>query len=235
MSLEFQQRVVPALMRDTDLYRHSTHQFANQRGFAVTTAHSLPRLWQFSTQAAARALDSAFEPSPPSETTKHAPMNPAHTPINPAQVETAMQQAQQTFANHCGTLIERQTPDCRLVALWIEGSLMHTVRVGSGRVYLKRGNERPQRLTPREDSLGGLLEGAPFHSTTPIEPDDIILLGSSTAFSQQSVDDVGKVLSQDAQPDLGLLARLLTRPTIQNTLGGAAITLRILDRPTHQG
>ena len=60
-----------------------------------------------------------------------------------------------------------------------------------------------------------------------LEPADIILFGSTTAFSKSSTAKVAAVLGKDQGVPLSVLADLLTEPAERAGRGAAAIVLRV--------
>jgi hypothetical protein len=98
---------------------------------------------------------------------------------------------------------------------------------GAGRVYLQRSGQ-PKRLTSREESSSaGLLRARPSVCSTPVEPGDLVLAGSVTAFSTSSIAKAISVLASDPDTSPAVLASLLTEPAASAGVGAAAVVLRV--------
>jgi hypothetical protein len=204
--------VTRADVRRGQLTRHAAARLEGGRAFAVTTGLGLPRTWAPSTEAVlegfARGLAGA-EGSEPAE-----------------RLRSAVGEARAALAQRCDSLVERLLPDATLVALLLARGQLHAMSVGPGRVYLQRSG-RPERLSAREESRGGLLRARPNVCSTPVDPGDLILAGSVTAFSMSAVAKAVSVLSADGSTSPAVLASLLTEPAGKAGVGAAAVVVRV--------
>lgn len=199
-------------VREGELARHAAGRWEGGRVFAATSGLGLPRTWPLATSAVLRGLERAVEE------TKGA-----------RGIQRALgcaEKARAELAETCDHLVERMLPDASLAAIFLDGGEMHVVAAGAARVYLHRGG-KPQRLTPRDEPTGGVLRARLAECTTPVEPGDLILAGSASAFSMRAISHVVGVLSQDPRTAPSVLASLLTEPAGQAGVGAVAIVLRI--------
>jgi hypothetical protein len=199
-------------VRQGELTRHVARRFDHGRVYAVSTGLGLPRTWGLSTEAALAGFESAL--------TEHKDRDAAE------RLREAVARARSALAERCDRLVERLLPDATLVALSIAEGQLHVMSVGPGRVYLQRSG-RPKRLTSRDETNAGLLRARPSICSTPIEPGDLVLAGSVTAFSTSSIAKAMSVLGADPETVPAVLATLLTDPAAKAGVGAAAIVLRV--------
>ena len=130
------------------------------------------------------------------------------------------------LADACECLVEKQVPDVVLLALLVDAGVLHVLSAGAGRVYVQRAGT-PQRLTPREDPRDGLLFAAATRSSISLEPGDLVLAGSVSAFSVRGVARLAAVLDEDAKTSPEVLVSVLTEPAALAGVGAAAIAMRV--------
>jgi len=195
------------------LSRHIALGFDHGRAFAVTTGLGLPRTWGLSTNAILAGFGKGLE-----ETTNV---------LDPSQrLRTCTSAARASLAKACDNLVERVLPDATLVGLIVADGFVHVMSAGPGRVYVQREG-RPKRLTAREEQPGGLLKSRPSICSTPVEPGDLIMAGSVTAFSMSSIARAISVLNEDPKTAPSVLGSLLTDPAGRAGVGAAAVVLRV--------
>lgn len=205
--------IARADVRGGQLTRHTARRFGSGRVYAISTALGMPRTWHGSTTAVLDGLEQA--------------LNSGVSGSSAEALERLVQHARNALADWCDCLVERTVPDATLIALMLANDQLHIMSVGPGRVYLQRGG-RPQRLTSRKECSGGLLRARPSVCSTPVQPGDLILAGSVTAFSMTSIAKAMSVLSADPNTAPPVLATLLTEPAAKAGVGAAAVALRIL-------
>jgi len=198
-------------VRNVNLRRHAAARYESGRCFAVATAIGSPRLWSYATGAALEGFDMGL-----------AECNATDMP----RLEAAYAGGRKRMHKRCEALLERMLPDSMLVGLLLGSTELHVVSVGTGRVYLHRDGQ-PQRLTPRDEHDKGLLGGVAARCSSPISPGDIVLAGSSTAFSVKAIAKLASVLAADPKTPASVLATLLTEPAGRADVGAAAVALRI--------
>lgn len=199
-------------VRGGGITRHVARRYEAGRVYAVSTGLGLPRTWPLSTTAALEGFEKALAGGDGDE---------------PAQrLKTSVDAARASLADQCERLVERVLPDATLVALMLSQGQLHVVSVGPGRVYIHRSG-RPKRLTSREETSGGLLRARPSMCSAPLEPGDLVLAGSVTAFSMSSIAKAMSVLTADPDTAPSVLASVLTEPAAKAGVGAAAVVLRV--------
>lgn len=205
--------VAPAEVRDVPLRRHAAVRLDGGRAFALSTGVGSPRLWSYATKPAllgfGKGLDSGHGLDPD------------------ARLNHAYQLSRAELVSACNVLIERNVPDATLFAVLLHHGGMHYIGAGAARAYLHRAG-KPTRLTPRDaDANKGLLRGEAFHGSAPVQPGDLVMMGSDSAFSAASVGRVANVLQEDPSAPPSIVASLLTEPARKAGVGAAAVVLRI--------
>jgi len=199
-------------VRGGQLTRHVARRYESGRAFAISTGLGLPRTWHLSTGAALEGLEQALG---------------AGKGLSPTdRLKSMVDAARNALADQCDRLVERVLPDATLIALTLADGQLHVMSTGPGRVYIQRAG-RPKRLTSRDDAGGGLLRARPSVCSTPLEPGDLVLAGSVTAFSMSSIAKAMSVLGADPDTAPPILASLLTEPAAKAGVGAAAVVLRI--------
>ncbi len=143
-----------------------------------------------------------------------------------AILRAATQSARAALVTSCNALVERQVPDASLTMVLLHRGELHVMRVGPGRVYVHRDGQ-PQRLTPRDERPEGLIDGQPTLARLALDAGDLVLAGSSSAFSTRSVGRVASVLQSDPDVPPAVLASLLAEPARKAGVGAGALALRI--------
>ena len=209
--------VARADVRSGELTRHVARRYESGQLYAVSTGLGLPRTWHISTGADFAGVEKAMSaPSAESPTDRH--------PTD--RLKAMVNEARTALADRCDCLVERILPDATLALLMLADGQLHVMSVGPGRVYIQRAG-RPKRLTSRDDVKGGLLRARPSVCSTPLEPGDLVLAGSVTAFSMASIAKAMSVLSADPDTAPAILASLLTEPAAKAGVGAAAVVLRV--------
>ncbi len=203
--------VVEAEVRQRALPRHRALRLESGRAFAIAGAQGPPRLWGLVLDAALAGFERVFE-----ETHR----------AGAARLQAAVEAAQEELSRRTHALVEHTLPDAILVSLLADHDELHVMSVGASRVYLQRRGQ-PQRLTPREDPPEGLREGTPVRCSVALEPGDVVLAGSVSAFSVQAVAKLASVLEADPRTPPSVLATLLTEPAAKAGVGAAGLVLRV--------
>jgi hypothetical protein len=201
-----------AKVREVDLARHAAVRLEGGRAYAVSAALALPRLWAYATGA---VLDGFAVGLARQKTANGA-----------QRIGDAIEEARQRLHQRCEALVEKRLPDATLLGLVIDHGELHVACAGPGRVYLHRRGD-PKRLTPREDEPEGLLKARPALCREMLEPGDVILAGTVSAFSMRAIGKLASVLEADPKSPTAVLASLLTEPAGKAGLGAAAIALRV--------
>ncbi len=201
-------------VREGEIARHAGVRLEGGRAFAISTGLGWPRTWPIATAAILRGFESGLE-----ETRGKGPQG-AGRALHCAE------RARVALADACDQLVERQLPDAAFVALLFDQGELHVVSAGPIRAYLHRKG-KPQRLTPREEPAGGVLRSAVSHCNLSLEPGDLVMMGSVSAFSMRSISQVVTVLQSDPRTVPSVIASVLTDPAGQAGVGAAAAVLRV--------
>lgn len=207
--------VARADVRSGELTRHVARRYESGKIYAVSTGLGLPRTWHISTSAAFSGVEKAMSAES---------ADGARQPTD--RLKAMVNEARTALADRCDCLVERILPDATLALLMLADGQLHVMSVGPGRVYIQRAG-RPKRLTSRDDVKGGLLRARPSVCSTPLEPGDLVLAGSVTAFSMSSIAKAMSVLTADPDTAPAILASLLTEPAAKAGVGAAAVVLRV--------
>lgn len=205
--------VTRTTVREGELARHAAVRLDGGRAFVVATGLGLPRTWPLATGSILAGFELGLE-----ETRSKGPHGSG-------RALHCAERARVALAEQCDRLVERQLPDGAFVALLVEHGELHVVSAGPVRAYLHRKG-KPQRLTPREEPAGGVLRAAVSHCNLSLEPGDLVMMGSVSAFSMRSISQVVSVLQSDPKTSPSVIASVLTDPAGQAGVGAAAIVLR---------
>ncbi|MBZ0119887.1 MAG: hypothetical protein K8H88_23060 [Sandaracinaceae bacterium] len=192
------------------LARHVAIKLDGGRAFALATGLGMPRMWSYASTATIDGVERAFEES---KAERGLP-----------RLRSVLGAARNALAARCDQLVERALPT--LITESSPESIESSTSVGSGRVYLLR-KSRPRRLTARDEPAGGLLRARPCECSIALEPGDLVLAGSLTAFSTSSIARAVSVLAADPETTPAVLASLLTEPAGKAGVGAAALVLRV--------
>lgn len=206
--------VVKTTVREGQIGRHTAARFEVGRVFAVATGLGSPRSWPYSLSALLSGIERGLDDTR------------GRLGGNERLLDVA-DRGRAALAAACDQLVERALPDVAMVALSVDGGELHVVSAGAVRVYLHRAG-KPQRLTPRDEAVGGILRSRVAHCASALEPGDLVLAGSTTAFSIRAISQVVSVLQQDPHTPPSVLASVLTEPAGQAGVGAAAAVLRVV-------
>lgn len=199
-----------------DVRGRSAHRCAAkvlEGGTVTVIAHAfgLPRLWHLAANAVVEGFLSGYE---------HAAGH------GRARVDAAVRVARETLAKRAETLVERLLPDAAFVACVLDGDVAHIVSAGPARAYLHRGTE-PKRLTPRDEPREGILQAALAHSSVSLVPNDLILLGTESAFSVRAIGALSTLLAPGSNIEPARITEALTAPAVTAGVAAAAGALRV--------
>ncbi len=212
MRTESHQSVARARVRTGELARHQIAKLEGGRAWVVLSGLGLPRLWDYGMRHTLAGYTKSLEAGRG---------RPA-----PERLDAALAAARIALADACDRIVEKQVPDVVLLALLVDAGTLHVLSAGAGRVYVQRAGT-PQRLTPREDPRDGVLFAAATRSSLPLEPGDLVLAGSVSAFSVRAVARLAAVLEEDPRASPEVLVSVLTEPAALAGVGAAAIALRV--------
>lgn len=211
MKVDGHTSVARARVRGHEMPRHAVAKLSGGRAWVTTCPIGLPRLWRRVADNVLEGLESG--------------LSEASSELGTDKLTAAVNVARDRLTAGCDGLVERMAPDATLLAILVEHGELHVLSAGPARAYLHRKG-RPRRLTPREDEETGLRMATPALASTHLEPGDLVLAGSVSAFSTDAIDKVASVLERDPTTPASVLCSLLTDPAREAGVGGAAIVLR---------
>lgn len=204
-------------VREGEITRHTGLKLDGGKVFLVISGLGLPRTWPFALEAVARGFEKGLE---------EAHEKAGNRRPKAERLVAAADHVRRELAEACDRLVERTLPDAAFAAIAVDDGDLHVVSAGPCRVYLHRSG-KPQRLTSRDEPKDGALVARITQCSTPLEPGDLVMAGSVTAFSMRSIAQVVTVLQDDPRTEPPILASLLTEPAAQAGVGAAAVVLRM--------
>jgi hypothetical protein len=205
-----------ATVHDHAIARHGIAKLDSGRTFALTTGIGAPRTWSFTRDPLMAGFEQGLDEGaamPAKERVRH-----------------AFTTARSRLVTCCNALIEQRVPDSSLGALVLLDDAAHVISAGRVRAYLWRRGEH-RRLTPDNESdpesASGVLRGESSHAHVALEPRDLLMLGSTTAFSPSAVAKIASVMQADPETPVSILATLMTEPARATGAGAAAVVVRV--------
>jgi hypothetical protein len=142
--------------------------------------------------------------------------------------------AQQALRTRVDGLLEKRSLDVGLLALSVEGSVLHVLVAGSQQAYLVRhkaprrlclGNE-PERLA---DSLPGegMLKLEPTWCAEQLEPGDVLFATDGALCTPALLRDIAHALELDRTLSTESVVALLNRPSAEAGRPVASLALRV--------
>ena len=206
----------PETVREGAIHRDAVIRLSRDPCWVLSSAIGPPRAWPYAT----RAVLSGFEQS----------MAQSEQLPVADRLRRGHDDARAALRLACESLIEKEPPDATLIAVCLEPHAVQVLNVGGGRVYIQRKGQ-PERLTDRSafdsGAPDGLVHGEATLATRELRSGDLILAGSATAFSSESVNRVATVLDSDPKVPPSVLASLMTEPARRAGQGSAALALRV--------
>lgn len=213
MRLDVYLTVVKSRAKQAELARYAALRLDSGRMFALSGALCAPRLWAQATGQTLQGFGSGLRGGRGSHAAE--------------RLDVAVQHARSSLLRLGERLIERRVPDANLLALLFEHGDLHVTGVGDSRAYLYRRGDI-KRLTPRDEKPDGLVTGQPFRSGEHLEPLDIVVAGSATAFSQQAIAQFGAVIKTDNTPTPSVLAQILADPSAKSGAGSVVMIAKVV-------
>lgn len=211
MRIEAHVDVARAKLRKNTVACSVAHKLDGGRTFLVVHPMGRPRLWSLSTNAVVQGFSEALATAPGLRGNE--------------RLRSAVAGARDRLVKRSEALIERDLPDVGLLALTVEGGELHVHSAGPCRAYLHR-RRHTERVTSRDEEPGGLLVRGAFETSLWLDPGDLVLAGTLSAFSAAAVERVVSVLDRDQEASPQVVAQLLTEPAEQAGTGAAVVVLR---------
>jgi len=208
-----------ARIREASLRQHAVRVFppstepgANSETIVLATALSAPRLWGFMLDAALAGFEEGLgRPSDGRASTR---------------LHQAFDGAQRRVRTRAESLIERRVPDVGLLALALDGTILHVLCLGPARAYLQRRRSL-RRLSPRDDRPEGVLKAAPTWCAEETEPGDLVMAGSLTAFNDQALGPVRAQMESGSALAPRKIVEDLNKHAAMHGIGAAALAFRV--------
>lgn len=176
------------------LRQHETRILDDGNTLAVAMALGPPRLWSYLTDAALAGFAEGIGLSDGRASTR---------------MHSGLLVAQRFVRVRVEALVERRPPDVALLAVSLEGSLLHVVGVGPLRAYVHR-RKQLRRLGASQDSSDGVLRSTPAWCAEPVEKDDLVLVASLSASSDGALQEVRTLLEGARHAAVEEVLRTLT-------------------------
>lgn len=212
MAVDFQVALTKARIREGTLRQHEVRTFPAGEIAVLVTALSAPRLWGFMLDAALLGFEEGLaRPTDGRASTR---------------LHQAFDGAQRRVRVRAESLIERRLPDVGLLALAVDGSILHVLCLGPARAYLQR-RRGIRRLSPRDDRPEGLLKASPTWCAEELEANDLLVAGSLTAFSEQAMAPLRTQMEGGFMLPPRKVVDDLNKPAAAQGIGAAAIAFRV--------
>lgn len=192
------------------LRQYDLRSFEDGRLFVIVGAMGPPKLWGYALDAALQGFAEGLARP--------------HDGSMSSRLHQGLDGARNLLRQRISMLIERRTADVTLIALGIEGPIVHVLCVGPGRAYVRRA-KKLRRLSPREERAEGLLRATPAFCAETLLPYDVILAGSLSACSELSLSALHEGLgnTRDVAPEQ--VVKLLNEHAAARGLGAAALAI----------
>ncbi len=193
------------------LRQHEVHELELDRAWVIAMALGPPRLWA---DLLAHTLTGFMEG-----------YGRPHDGRASTQLHQGLRAAQASLRARVEALIERRLPDVGLLALALEGSVLHVLGAGPLRAYGAHGKTL-RRLGSREDSSDGLLRGATHWSAEPLEADELVFAASLSASAEPSLRVLQQALAADRATSPERVVELLNGPAAELGIGAVTLAFR---------
>jgi hypothetical protein len=151
------------------------------------------------------------------------------------RIHQGLRVSQQALRGRVEGLVEKRTSDVGLLALSLEGSVLHVLAAGSQRAYLLR--HRVLRRLARADTkvrpeLGhepvqGVLKLDPTWCAEQLEPGDVLFASAGAVCSDGVLRKVCSALEADRALPAQAVVELLNRSAADHGLAAASLAVRV--------
>jgi hypothetical protein len=216
LALDVQISLTKARIREASLPQHAIRVFpasaSESETIVLATALSAPRLWGFMLDAALAGFEEGLaRPNDGRASTR---------------LHQAFDGAQKRVRARAEGMIERRLPDVGLLALALDGRILHVLCLGPARAYLQR-RRSIRRLSPRDDRAEGVLKAAPTWCAEETEAGDLLMAGSLTAFSDQALGPLRTQMEGGFALPPRKVVEDLNKPAAAQGLAAAALAFRL--------
>lgn len=193
------------------LRQHEVQLLSEEHTLVLATALSAPRLWGSLLDAAMAGFREGW--------------SRPHNGRASTRLHQAFDGTQKRVRVLADSLIERRVPDVGLLALTVEGELLHVLCLGPARAYLhRRGTIR--RLSPRDDRAEGVLKATPTWCAEELEQGDLVFAGSLSAFGEEALSALRAQLEGGSAVPTRRVVEDLNKPAAASGIGAAAMAFR---------
>jgi hypothetical protein len=210
MHTEAQYLVERAKVREGLLRQHDVRSFDGGSTLVLVSALAVPRLWGYLLDATLLGFEEG--------------LSRPHDGRVSTRLHQGLDGAQRSLRARAEALIERRSSDVGLLALGLDGALLHVVCVGPLRAY-RHGRSEPRLLTPPDARAHGLLKSSPAWCVEAVEPGDTILAGTLATCSDAALDRARSLLHSPGASLVEAMHVLLGASAAQH-IGGAALAMR---------
>jgi hypothetical protein len=211
MSPDIQVAITKARVGTGQLRQHEVLLLEDEKTLVLATALSSPRLWGSMLDAAMSGfLEGLARP---------------HNGRASTRLHQAFDGTQKRVRLLSESLIERRVPDVGLLALTLEGKLLHVLCLGPARAYLHR-RRSIRRLSPRDDRAEGVLKATPTWCAEELEEGDLLFAGSLTAFGEEALQTLRGQLESGYLLPTRKVVEDLNKPAAAAGIGAAAMAFR---------
>ena len=201
-----------ARVRAGELRQHDVYMLDEQRTLVLGAALGPPRLWSYLLEVALGGFVEGYEQP--------------HDGRASTRLHQGLRCAQQRARARVEALIERRQPDVGLLALSVEGPLLHVLTAGPLRAYLYQ-QRRCRRLGPRDESDAGMLKGASSWTAEQVEPGDLLFAGSFESFTPAGLRELEQQLARDRTLSTQRVVEQLNREAAANGSPALAVAMRV--------
>lgn len=193
-------------------------------GPTVVLASALgpPRLWSYLLDTTLRGFGDGFA-------------RPHDGRAN-TRIHQGLRVAQQALRARVDELIEKRASDVELLALSLEGSVLHVLSAGSMRTYLYR-HRTLRRLGGRSDSgeilsdvrgrSEGLLKLSGGWCAEQVEPGDMLFASAAQNCGEERLSELQRALDHDRALSPDVVLTLLHREAVERGTAAASIAFRV--------
>ena len=203
--------VTKARVRAALLRQHEVLLLEDEAIAVLATALSAPRLWGVMLDQALAGFREGLDRP--------------HNGRASTRLHQGFDSCQKRVRCFAQSLIERRLPDVGVLALALEGSVLHVLCLGPARAYLHR-RRALRRLSPKDDRPEGVLKAAPTWCAEQLEPGDLLFAGSLTALSDDSTSKLRQRLESGYLIPPRALVEDLNKPAAVAGIGAAALAFR---------
>jgi hypothetical protein len=192
-------------------------------GPTLVAAHAEgpPRLWAY-------LLDSVLDGF-------HDGFTRPHDGRTSTRVHQGLRVAQQALRGRVEGMVEKRTSDVGLLALSLEGSVLHVLAAGSQRAYLlrhrvlrrlARADAKP-RLETQPELIEGVLKLDPTWCAEQLEPGDVLFASAGAVCTDTLLRKVCSALEADRALPAEAVVDLLNRSAADHNLAAASLAFRV--------